>query len=102
MVKNRHLSKVISDSGWGIFYRLCAYKAEEAAKQIIRIPRFEPTSKMCSECGAIKQDLTLNDRQWVCQSCGVLHDRDFNAAKNICRVGQTLQAQTKENTLSVV
>ena len=94
MVKNHHLAKSISDSGWGIFYGFCAYKAEEAGRQIIRIPRFEPSSKTCSECGAINQELKLNDRQWVCKSCGVLHDRDYNAAKNICRVGQTLQEQT--------
>jgi len=94
MVRNHNLAKSISDSGWGIFYGLCAYKAEEASRQIIRIPRFEPSSKTCSECGAINQDLTLNDRQWVCQSCGTLHDRDYNAAKNIRRVGQTLQEVT--------
>lgn len=94
MVKNHNLAKSITDSGWGIFYGLCVYKAEEAGRQIIRIPRFEPTSKTCSECGAINQELKLSDRRWVCKSCGVLHDRDYNAAKNIRRVGQTLQEGT--------
>ena len=94
MVRNHHLAKSITDAGWGTFIGLVEYKAAEAGRQLIRIPRFEPSSKTCSECGAIKQDLTLNDRQWVCQSCGVLHDRDYNAAKNICRVGQTLQEGT--------
>ncbi len=51
------------------------------------IGRFEPTSKICSECGAINQDLTLSDRTWVCKNCGVVHDRDVNAAKNIRRLG---------------
>ena len=51
--------------------------------------------------GAINKALTLNDRQWVCQACGVLHDRDYNAAKNIRRVGQTLQELTNENAQSV-
>ncbi len=101
MVRNHNLAKSISDSGWGTFYRLCGYKAEEAGRQIIRIPRFEPSSKMCSECGAINQELKLSDRQWVCKSCGVLHDRDYNAAKNIRRVGQTLQEKTYENAQSV-
>ena len=94
MVRNHCLARSISDAGWGQFIGLMEYKAEEAGRKLIRIPRFEPSSKTCSECGAINQELTLNDRQWVCQSCGVLHDRDFNAAKNIKRVGQTLQEQT--------
>ena len=94
MVRNHNLAKSISDSGWGIFYGLCTYKAEEAGREVIRIPRFEPSSKTCSECGAINQELKLSDRQWICQSCGVLHDRDYNAAKNIRRVGQTLQELT--------
>jgi len=94
MARNHHLAKSITDSSWGIFIGLVEYKAAEAGRKLIRIPRFEPSSKTCSECGAIKQDLTLNDRQWVCKSCGVLHDRDYNAAKNIRRVGQTLQEGT--------
>lgn len=94
MVRNHNLSKSINDSSWGIFYGLCAYKAEEAGRQIIRIPRFEPSSKTCSSCGAINHELKLSDRTWVCLKCGVLHDRDYNAAKNIRRVGQTLQEVT--------
>jgi len=94
MVRNHHLAKSITDAGWGTFIGLVEYKAAEAGRNLIRIPRFEPSSKTCSECGAIKQDLTLNNRQWVCQSCGALHDRDYNAAKNIARVGQTLQEVT--------
>jgi len=101
MVKNRHLSKSISDAGWGAFIGLVEYKAEEAGRALIRIPRFEPSSKVCSECGAINQELTLSDRQWVCQSCGVLHDRDYNAAKNILRVGQALQEATYASGQSV-
>ena len=94
MSKNHHLAKSINDASWGKFFEILSYKAEEAGRVVIKVPRFEPTSKTCSECGAINQELTLNDRQWVCKSCGVLHDRDFNAAKNIRRVGQTLQELT--------
>jgi len=94
MVRNHHLSKSITDAGWGMFVGLLEYKAAEAGRTLVRIPRFEPSSKTCSECGAINKELKLSDRQWVCQSCGVLHDRDYNAAKNIRRVGQTLQEQT--------
>jgi putative transposase len=101
MGKNHYLAKSISDAGWGKFFELLDYKTEEAGRKVIKIPRFEPTSKTCSACGAINQDLTLSDRQWVCKSCGVLHDRDYNAAKNIRRVGQTLQELTYGNTQSV-
>jgi putative transposase len=101
MVKNSHLAKSISDTGWGLFYGLCSYKAEEAGRDIIRIPRFEPTSKTCSECGAINQELKLSDRNWLCKSCGTYHDRDFNAAKNIKRVGQTQQELTYGSSQSV-
>ncbi len=94
MVRNHHLSKSIADSSWGKFFELLSYKAEGAGRTLTRIPRFEPSSKTCSECGAVNQDLTLNDRQWVCQACGVLHERDYNAAKNIHRVGQTLREVT--------
>jgi len=94
MVRNHCLAKSITDTGWGIFFGFLDYKAAEAGRTLIRIPRFEPSSKKCSECGAINQDLTLSDRQWVCKSCGVLHDRDYNAAKNILAVGQTIQELT--------
>jgi putative transposase len=101
MAKNHCLAKSINDVGWGKFYKLCAYKAEEAGRQVIKIDRYEPSSKRCSECGAINKVLKLSDRQWICKECGVLHDRDHNAAKNIKRVGQTQQAQTCGNTQSV-
>jgi len=94
MVRNHNLAKSISDGSWGTLIGLLDYKAEGAGRTLIRIPRFEPSSKTCSECGAVNKDLTLSDRQWVCQSCGVLHDRDYNAAKNIRRAGQTLQEVT--------
>ena len=103
MVKNHCLAKSISDSSWGKFYELCAWKAAEAGRQVVRIPRFEPSSKRCSDCGAINQALKLSDRTWVCKSCGALHDRDYNAAINIRRVGvgQALQEVTYAVTQSV-
>jgi putative transposase len=97
MVKNHNLAKSINDAGWGKFYELCAYKAEEAGRQIVRIPRFEPTSKKCSQCGVINQKLKLSYREWVCESCGIRHDRDYNAAKNINAAGQVVQELTYAN-----
>ena len=99
MVKNQKLAKHISDCGWGLFVSMLEYKANWNDKQIVRINRFFPSSKTCSECGWIKSDLTLNDREWVCESCGTKHDRDVNAAKNILTEGlRLLSAGTAEYT----
>jgi putative transposase len=100
MIKNHKLARDIKDCSWGLFFTFLSYKAEEAGRKVVRINP-KNTSKTCSNCGEINQDLTLNDRQWVCKSCGVLHDRDYNAAKNIKRVGQTQQALTCANRQSV-
>jgi len=103
MVRNHHLAKSISDSSWGKFFEFLRYKAEEAGtREIIKIDRFEPSSKTCSICGLINDNLKLSDRTWVCLGCGTVHDRDFNAAKNIKRVGQTQQMLTCGNSQSVV
>jgi putative transposase len=97
MIRNHCLAKSISDTSWGKFYELCSYKAAEAGRKIVQINRFEPTSKKCSQCGAINQELKLSDRAWVCKSCGILHDRDYNAAKNIRAAGQAVQELTYAN-----
>ncbi len=59
------------------------YKAERAGKGYIEVNRFFPSSKACSCCGIVVRKLPLNIRAWTCESCGTLHDRDVNAAKNI-------------------
>lgn len=82
MVKNKKLSREIYDASWGRFIDMLEYKANWYGKNILKIPRFEPSTKLCSNCGKINHNLTLNDREWKC-SCGILHDRDINAAKNI-------------------
>lgn len=83
MVKNHSLAKSISDAGWGQFIRFTEYKGEWYGAYVEKIDRFYASTKTCSECGVKNQDLTLSDRTWVCQSCGVVHDRDVNAAINI-------------------
>ncbi len=82
MVKNHKLAQSISDAGWGEFVRQLKYKAEWNGKNILQIPTFEPSTKICSNCGATNHNLTLADRGWTCQ-CGATHDRDINAAINI-------------------
>ena len=86
MIKNHKLSQSISDVGWGMFVDMCKYKAEWYGKNIIQLPRFEPSTKICSHCGATNHDLTLKDREWTCK-CGTKHDRDINAAINIKNYG---------------
>ena len=87
MIRNRHLARSIADVGWGEFRRMLKYKTLWYGSRLVVIGRFEPTSKTCSDCGAINKELTLSDRTWVCMSCGVVHDRDENAAKNIRSLG---------------
>ena len=83
MVRNRHLSKSISDAGWGIFRSMVEYKADWYGRDISKANRFYPSSKTCSNCGYIKRDLKLSDREWTCPICRTTHDRDGNASINL-------------------
>lgn len=83
MIKNHSLALSISDAGWGMFVEFCKYKAEWSGKNILQIPTFEPSTKICNDCGAINKTLTLANREWICANCGIEHDRDINAAKVI-------------------
>ena len=88
MMKNHHLAGAISDCGWGELVRQLKYKAEWAGRTIVQLDRFFPSSKTCSSCHWINDDLRLKDRKWECQGCGILHDRDKNAAKMILIQGK--------------
>lgn len=83
MVKNSKLSLSISDAGWGMFVDMLKYKAEWYGKNLLQIPTFEASTKVCHKCGAMNHNLTLQDREWLCVSCGTVHHRDINAAKVI-------------------
>jgi putative transposase len=87
MLQNHNLAQAISNAGWGEFVRQLEYKSERRGKNIIKIGTFEPSSKTCSKCKWVYADLTLDEREWTCQSCGVTHDRDHNAACNIKMFG---------------
>lgn len=87
IMKNHKLAQAMSDVSLGSFYSMLEYKSGWNDKQFVKIDRFFPSSKMCSNCGWINQDLTLNIREWTCPSCGEKHDRDFNASKNILKQG---------------
>ena len=83
MTKNHYLARAIQDASWGEFTRQLQYKSDWNGDNIIYIGRFEPSSKTCSICGYVNNDLKLSDRKWTCQKCGTKHDRDINAAINI-------------------
>ncbi|OKI61279.1 RNA-guided endonuclease InsQ/TnpB family protein [Micromonospora sp. CB01531] len=87
MLRNRRLARVISDAAWGQFRSMLEYKATWYGREVIPVDRWLPSSKTCSACGRINTTLALNVRTWTCPGCGVEHDRDINAAKNILAAG---------------
>jgi len=86
MVRNKHLSKSILDAGWGYFMERVQVKAQETGSKIVFIPPHY-TSKTCSKCGYVFEDLRLSDRWIACPECGLSMDRDHNAAINILNRG---------------
>ena len=71
-----------SDLAYGEFVQILEYVAASAGKKVVKIDRWAPSTKTCSECGC-HVELSLKDRSWVCPHCGAIHDRDINAAINI-------------------
>ncbi|MEH2417859.1 RNA-guided endonuclease InsQ/TnpB family protein [Nostoc sp.] len=90
MVRNRKLAKSISDVGWGTFVNFLDYKLKQQDGQLIEIGRFFPSSKTCSCCSHVVDELTLDVREWDCPSCNTHHDRDGNAALNIRKEGMRI------------
>lgn len=85
------LNRGIMAHNFGEFRELLEYKADWYGKEVVAIDRFYPSSKRCSECGRINQELKLGHRFWTCP-CGAHHDRDINAAKNIKAAGLAVLA----------
>jgi putative transposase len=82
------LAKSVHDAGWSQLLRLIEEKAEHYGRRFRRIGRFEPTSQVCSVCGAKDGPKPLSVRTWTCAACGAVHDRDVNAARNILAAGR--------------
>jgi len=89
MLKNRHLSRAIADVGLYEFRRQLAYKAEAVGLPVKIVSRWYPSSKTCSCCGWIDEQQKLADRTFICQACGGVLDRDYNAACNLAASGSS-------------
>jgi putative transposase len=85
MLRNHKLARHIADAGWNTFVQFSAYKLLWNGKTMLRIGRFDPSSKLC-DCGEINRELKLSDRAWTCGKCNRTHDRDIQAARNIKRL----------------
>ncbi len=94
MMKNRKLARAIADVGWYEFRRQLEYKCRWYGSQLIVAPRTFPSSKRCSSCGHKKRELSLSEREYHCDACGLRIDRDLNAALNLVTVSlpETLTA----------
>lgn len=85
----RAMNRTILRNGWSSFAGKLAYKAQWCGRTLVQVDRFYPSSRLCNNCGHKCDGLLLSEREWVCESCGVLHDRDVNAALNI--LGEALR-----------
>ncbi len=86
MLRNHSLAKHIADAGWAEFRRQLAYKTKWHGSELMVAPRFYPSSKTCSRCGHVKAELSLAERTFTCDVCGLEIDRDLNAARNLASI----------------
>lgn len=83
MLKNRCLARSISDAGWSEFVRQLEYKSAWNGGRVVKAGRFFPSTKTCSACGMVKDEMPLSERTYCCDGCGLVIDRDVNAARNL-------------------
>lgn len=87
MIRNHHLAQSVADASFGMFLTMLEYKCKWYGVNFVKIDRFAPSSKTCGKCGYVYKGLKLSDRSWTCPNCGMVHDRDYNAACNIKEFG---------------
>lgn len=90
MSKSLHLGKNLMDNSYGMFRSFLAYKLEEQGKQLLRIDRYFASSRICSRCGNVLEELPIEERTFHCPACGHVMDRDHNAAVNLCHEGRRI------------
>lgn len=100
MVRNHKLARSVADQGFGMFRRMLEYKCCAQGGTLVIADRWFPSSKTCSACGYVKDDLTLSDRTYVCPECGLRIDRDLNAAVNLDCYGLSIVDSRAEDTLN--
>jgi putative transposase len=83
MTRNRHLARAVTDQGFGVTRRMLAYKTAWNGGTLVIADRYYPSSKTCSGCGTVKAKLSLSERTYLCDTCGLVMDRDVNAALNL-------------------
>lgn len=87
MSQTLRLGKSTMDNSFGMFCNMLNYKLTDRGKYLVKVDKFFASTKICNDCGAKNKNITLGTRQWVCPVCGVVHNRDYNAAKNILEEG---------------
>jgi putative transposase len=95
MVRNHRLDRLaqtIADASWSELIPQLEYKAAWYGRTLVKIDQWYPSSKRCFDCGHVLDSLPLAVRQWTCPACGVSHDRDVNAAKNVLAAGLAVNA----------
>ncbi len=86
MISNRRLARAVADQGFGTARRMLSYKTDWHGGRLITADRWYPSSKMCSACGTAKAKLSLSERIFACEACGLVLDRDVNAARNLLKL----------------
>ncbi|MFF1443910.1 RNA-guided endonuclease InsQ/TnpB family protein [Streptomyces sp. NPDC058295] len=92
LLKNGRLARAISEASWTELRTMLEYKCAWYGRELVVIDRFFPSSKLCGNCGTVREKLPLSVREWTCDNCGVVHDRDANAARNILAAGLATSA----------
>ena len=101
MIRNRRLARAIADAGMSGFLSKLEYKCLWYGAEYVKADRWFASSKLCGACGWRKDDLSLSDREWWCGGCGVLNDRDANAAENLANwPGLSFPASGREDRVS--
>ena len=88
LVRNRHVARRLHDQGWAEFQSQLAYKTTWYSSKLLLAPRFYSSSRICSNCGAVRAKLRLSERMYSCELCGNRVDRDLNAALNLAQLAK--------------